>query len=385
MKQVSNRCKRDDTMFTLVLDMNNIMKISTVNHDMNNDGAEYGMIVTALRIIGDVLRKKDFNYCVACYDGIGSGVLRWKLYKDYKANRGKRYERHDPDNTEYEKGMYASELLMLEKARLKKIGSGDYEESEDEKFERQKYVIQNILEELCVRQYEFENVEGDDIVAYYVKNKKDNEKVVIVSSDKDLTQLISDSVIIYNPRMKDFITKDNSVSKIGITHENVVLEKMLCGDASDNIKGVRGIGEQTLIKLFPSIKSEKTDLNAILARSRELLDERTANKKKPLKTLENILNGVTDGCQGDKLYEINKRIIDLSEPLLTEDAMKELDEVLYAPIDTSDRDFKNIYNIIRENKIEHLYDEEKFGNLFSPYSRIVAMEKKRFKEFKENG
>ena len=73
-------------------------------------------------------------------------------------------------------------------------------------FARQKSILQHILDELCIRQYEFENVEGDDIISYCVQNKKDNEKIVIVSADKDLTQLISDTVIVYNPRNKEFIT-----------------------------------------------------------------------------------------------------------------------------------------------------------------------------------
>ena len=381
MKQVTKR-KTDslDYFYTVVLDMNNIMKISSVNHEMNSDGKEYGIVMTALRLIGDILKKKDFNYCIAAYDGIGSGVLRWKFYEDYKANRGKQYELHDPDMSDYDKKIIARRSIMLEAARQKREGSHS-RETDDENFERQKYVLQNILEELCIRQYEFENVEGDDIISYYVKHKKDNEKVVIVSSDKDLTQLISDTVIVYNPRMKDFITKDNSIEKIGITHENVVLEKILCGDVSDNIKGVKGMGEQTLIKLFPQIKTEKLNLKAVIERSEKLLRERKEAKKKPLKTLENIINGITDGCQGDKLYEINEKIIDLSEPLMTKEAEDELSEVLYAPIDTSDRDMKNVYRIIREKGMNKLSDEEKFGDVFASYSRIMMMEKKRYQEF----
>lgn len=381
MKQVTKR-KTDslDYFYTVVLDMNNLMKISSVNHEMNSDGKEYGIVMTALRLIGDILKKKDFNYCIAAYDGIGSGVLRWKLYEDYKANRGKQYELHDPDMSDYDKKIIARRNIMLEAARQKRE-NGHNRETDDENFERQKYVLQNILEELCIRQYEFENVEGDDIISYYVKHKKDNEKVVIVSSDKDLTQLISDTVIVYNPRMKDFITKDNSVEKIGITHENVVLEKILCGDVSDNIKGVKGMGEQTLIKLFPQIKTEKLNLKAVIELSKELLRERKEAKKKPLKTLENIINGTTDGCQGDKLYEINEKIIDLSEPLMTKEAEDELSEVLYAPIDTSDRDMKNVYRIIREKGMNKLSDEEKFGDVFASYSRIIMMEKKRYQEF----
>jgi 5'-3' exonuclease len=257
------------------------------------------------------------------------------------------------------------------------------EETEDESFARQKSIIQRILDELCIRQYEFENVEGDDIISYYVTAKKPDEKVVIVSSDKDLTQLISDTVVVYNPRKKEFITKDNAVDKIGIIPENIVLEKMICGDASDNIKGIKGVGNETLIKLFPQIKTEKLDLNAIIERSKALLEERKADKKKPLKSLENIINGVTMSCQGDKLYEVNKKIIDLSEPLLTDEAKEAMDNELYSPIDVPSMSIKNICEIVKEHKVNDILDETKFGNLLAPFSRIMMMEKRRYDdEFK---
>jgi hypothetical protein len=123
------------------------------------------------------------------------------------------------------------------------------------------------------------------------------------------------------------------------------------------------------------------DLNAIISRSKELLESRKAEKKKPLKSLENIVNGVTDGCQGDRIYEINKMIIDLSEPLLTKEAKSDLNDSLYVPIDTSDRNLKNVYKIIDTNKMYELTNESKFGNAFAPYSRIILMENKRYKEF----
>ena len=365
--------------YSCIFDMNNIMKIASVDHKMNNDGKEYGIILTSLRLIGDVLRKKDFDYCIAAYDGEGSGVLRWQLYKDYKANRDKNYEAHNPNKTDYDKYIenYAKNVLRYSREK------SEAKEKEEESFASQKEILQEILDELCIRQYEFENVEGDDIISYYVKTKKDNEKIVIVSSDKDLTQLISDTVIVYNPRLKDFITKDNAVEKLDIIPENIVLEKVICGDVSDNIKGVKGVGNDTLIKLFPQIKTEKIDLDFILRRSEELLEERKQNKKKPLKSLENILNGVTDGCQGDRLYEINQKIIDLSVPLLTNEAKESMDEESYAPIDTSDRSIKNVYNIVTENKINDILDERKFGDILEPFTRIITMENKHYGKFKE--
>lgn len=378
----ANGINTEPIFYSLVIDGNNLLKISLVDKTMNSKGEEYGAVMSFLRILGGILNKKDFNYCMVCWDGIGSGVLRWKLYEDYKANRGKNYFLHDPNMSEYDRKLleYQSKVIAYSKA---KRGIKE-DKSEEETFEREKTLIKSILEELCIRQYEYENTEGDDIIAYYTKHKKENEKVVIVSSDKDLTQLISDTVIIYNPRLRDFVTKDNSVEKIGITHENVVLEKILCGDASDNIKGVKGMGETTLLKLFPNLKTKKSDLRAVIERSKELLGKRREEKKKPLKSLENIINGVTDGCQGNKLYEINKAIIDLSEPLLTDEAKRELDNEMYGIMDTSDRDIKNVYKIINEANLTELMNENKFSNIFSPYSRIIMMEKKRFKNFKNS-
>jgi len=374
----ANNIQTRKQQYIAVIDGNNLLKIALVDKRENQNGLEYGGVFMFLKMLGGVLLKKDFDYCFVCWDGEGSGVLRWNYYKDYKANRDKHYEMQ---NDYYKKlNDYAKAVIAYSKSKRFNDNT-DYKETDEESFERQKFIIQSILEELCVRQHEYDKVEGDDIISYIVHNKHPEDKAVIVSSDKDLTQLISDTVIVYNPRTKIFITKDNSSDILGITHKNVVLEKMLCGDQSDNIKGVKGIGQSTLIKLFPEIVNEETNLECIIARSKELLAERKSQKKKPLKSLENIVNGVTDGCQGDKLYEVNRKIIDLSEPLLTKESMDELDDSLYVPIDTSERDIKNVYNIIYENGMNDLVDEEKFGNTFSPYGRIIMMEKRRYENF----
>jgi len=364
-------------VYTLLCDGNNLLKISLVNHRINEIGKDCGAVVTFLSMLGNILDKKDFDYCVTAWDGNQSGILRYKFYKDYKANRDKNYSSHESD-TEYDK-----KINEYVKRVLSHSNRNNTEETEDESFDRQKNIINNILEELCVRQYEFDSVEGDDIISYYVKNKKDNEKIVIVSSDKDLTQLISETVVVYNPRTKRFITKDNCVNEIGIRSDNVVVEKILCGDASDNIKGVKGIGSKTLIKLFPQLLTEKVDLETVVELSRVMLDKRKEERKKPLKSLENIINGITDGIQGDMLYEVNKKIIDLSEPLLTEESKYMLDDELYSPLDISNRGVKNIYKIVNEYKVNDLMDENKFGEVFSHYHRIIKRESERYDEFKK--
>ena len=385
MKQVvrkkraeANDVQIEKNIYTLLVDGNSLLKLSLVDKRMNNKGEEYGAIFLFLRILGNLLLKKDFNYCVVCYDGYNSGSLRYNIYKDYKANRDKHYELAG-GMTDYDKAIndYVKKVLNYSKANKKEVKRI---ETDDELFQRQREILQNILENLYVRQFIYDDVEGDDLIAYYVKNKLPNEKVVIVSGDRDLTQLISDDVCQYIPSLKKFVTSDNSVDILGMTHENILVKKIICGDASDNIKGIKGMGEQTLLKLFPEMKTEKTSLEAIVARSKELLSERKEQKKKPLKSLENIINGVTDGAQGKDIYEINKKIIDLSEPLLTEEALNGLKEEMYAPLSDDDRDIKNIYEIIEENERSDMLDEKKFGSLFGMYERIIKSEKEYAKK-----
>jgi len=383
MKQVvkknraeANGVSNEKSIYTLLVDGNNLLKISLVDKRMNDKGEEYGAVFLFLRQLGQLLQKKDFNYCIVCWDGYNSGVLRWNYYNDYKANRDKHYELAG-GMSEYDKYIndYVKKVLSYSKGIKKEVKRS---ETDDECFQRQREIIQNILENLYVRQFIYDDVEGDDLIAYYVQHKKPNEKIVIVSGDRDLTQLITDDVCQYIPTLKKFITPKNSVEELGITHENTLLKKIICGDSSDNIKGIKGLGEQTLIKLFPEIKDKKTSLEAVIERSNELLEERKAAKKKPLKSLENIVNGVTDGIQGNKIYEINKKIIDLSEPLLTNDAIGGLKEEMYAPLGNEDRDIKNVYTIIKENGMNDMLDESKFGALFGMYERIIKMEKEYF-------
>ena len=385
MKQVvrkkraeANNVSTDKLLYTLLIDGNNLLKISLVDKRMNDNGEEYGAVFLFLRQLGQLLQKKDFDFCIVCWDGDGSGVLRYKYYKDYKANRDKHYEAMEGE-TDYDKAIndYVRKVLAYSRSNKTEVKRG---ETDDECFQRQRALIQDILENLYIRQFIYDDVEGDDIIAYYVQHKKPNERVVIVSGDRDLTQLINDEVCQYIPTMKKFISPKNSVEELGMTHENTLVKKIICGDASDNIKGIKGMGEQTLVKLFPEMIDKKTSIEAVIERSKELLEERKAQKKKPLKSLENIVNGVTDGIQGKKIYEINKKIIDLSEPLLTKEALEGLNEEMYAPLGDDDRDIKNIYQIISNNGMNDLLDEKKFGSLFGCFERTIKSEKEYSKK-----
>ena len=84
---MANGISNEKSLYTLIIDGNNLLKISLVDKRMNSDGKEYGGVMTFLRKLGVLLNKKDFDYCIVSWDGMGSGIMRDRLYPDYKANR----------------------------------------------------------------------------------------------------------------------------------------------------------------------------------------------------------------------------------------------------------------------------------------------------------
>lgn len=382
MKQVikksikeANNISDEPLIYTLLVDGNNLMKIASVDKRINSKGEEYGIVFQFLWQLHKLLQVKDYNFVYVMFDGEKSGQLRYQFYQDYKANRDKNYELNG-EKSEYDKQIDDYVKKVLNYAKNKQKIEVKRDETEEESFERQKIILSQILEELFVRVCESSEVEGDDLIAYYVKNKKSNERIVIVSGDRDLTQLINDEVCIYIPSLKKYISPKNHIQELGYTHENVLIKKILCGDTSDNIKGIKGMGETTFFKLFPDAKTKKYTLDDIFVETQKLIENRAKEKKKPLQVTENILNRVTIGSQGKDIYEINDKLINLSNPLLTKEAIEDMEMIMYAPLDPEGRDLTNIYQIIQDYEMIDMLDEKKFGNLFSAFYKLIDTEKK---------
>ena len=232
------------------------------------------------------------------------------------------------------------------------------------------------LEELFVRVVCCDKTEADDFIGYYVSHKEPNERIVICSNDRDLTQLISEDVIVYIQSMHEFINTRNHTEKLGYDYRNVKLKKVICGDASDNIKGIKGVGEKTLFENFPEIKEREVTLEEVIGKARRLNEERIEAKKKPLKWAENIVNAVTDGCQGDRVYEVNDEIIDLKNPLMTEESKELIESYMGSPMDPDGRSFANLYGILMEAGVDSFRDESRFGNFFNIFNYLIDSEKK---------
>ena len=121
-------------------------------------------------------------------------------------------------------------------------------------------VAKNMLDAMGIKYYEIDNYEADDIIGTFAKYcdiPDDDYEGLIVSSDKDLIQLISPQVEMKLLKSKDYVryNVNNFKKEWGIDPINIIDLKALMGDSSDNIPGVKGIGEKTALKLLHQYKT----------------------------------------------------------------------------------------------------------------------------------
>ena len=368
-------CKQ--TFNTLLVDGSNILELSSLgDKTISSSGKPIGGIFQFFLQLKILLQKGNFRYVYVFWDGNSSGNLRYNLNREYKLNRDKEFEDDGLSDYMKEVNNKISNMYSYFKKKQKDPVKLEEQKKHKEIFYWQRDIIMEMLEELFIRQCVCDKTEADDFIGYYVSHKKDNERIVIVSNDRDLTQLISEDVIVYVQSLKTFVNTKNHTDIMGYNYQNVVLKKILCGDASDNIKGIKGLGEKTLFNNFEEFKKRKVTLEEVIEKASKINEQRISEKKKPLKWAENIVNKVTDGCQGEKIYDINKKIIDLHNPLMTDEAKEVIEGMMYAPIDPTDRTMENLYNIIVKYDIDTLKDTTTFGNFFSEFMYLIDKEKK---------
>jgi DNA polymerase-1 len=324
---------------TLLVDGNNLFKIGFHGvRDLYSDGDHLGGIYHFINILRRFLEEHDHDKVVVFWDSNSS--IRKSIYPQYKANR-----RQDMNEDKYQS-------YLNQQARVKEY-----------------------LEEIFVRQVEMINNEADDLIAYYCKVAT-NEEIIIFSADKDLTQLINENISVYSPISKQYFKNgDNiTINKVEIPHYNVLLCKVFTGDKSDNIDGIEGLGEKTLIKYFPQVQEKPCTIE-------ELLDiARNIPQKKPIKTLSNILTGKTKSTiLGEEFYNTNKQIVDLSNPLITDDGKTLVEQIYRDSIDPTDRGYKNLMRMMMEDGLFKYLpkDDEAWVNFLTPFTKLIRKEKRK--------
>ena len=343
--------KRKKYTNTLLVDGDSLFKTAYYGaKDLYYKETHIGGIFQFLTMLRKCLNEYRYDRVFIFWDGRFSGRLRYDLYKDYKANRDKDfYTPMDPSDPE----------LFIQKERVKQYG-----------------------EELFIRQFQDDIIEADDAIGHYCNNIKDDEKVVILSNDRDMCQLIDDKVGIYLINLKRIVTKDNYNDIFNHHYTNLKLIKVIAGDSSDNIKGIKGVKEKTLLKYFPELSIRPLTLEEIMCKIEVLQKER----KGRLKTLDNIVNKISVGVQGENIFEINEKIINLKSPLLTETSVIELDTLFDTSIDPEGRNTKNVIKMMLEDGLVMAIPggREGYINFLRPFLRVIKKEKKYFKNQNQN-
>jgi len=222
----------------ILIDSNNLAYIAYYSLGELSEGEERtGTIFGFLNIVNRIAGRFGPNM-VFCFDSKTN--LRKEADKEYKANR-----RKDMTTDEaIEMAAMHKQITQLRREILPSLG-----------FKNTK----------VKRGYE-----GDDIIAYYAK-KYTNKTIIIVSTDKDLYQLLTKSVSIYNPRTHNIYTIKSFIKEYGVKPNKWAKVKAIAGDSSDNIKGVWKVGEKTAIKYIKGQLKTTTKAYDNIALSKEAI------------------------------------------------------------------------------------------------------------------
>jgi len=186
-------------------------------------GEEVGALYGFNRFLLKILKEKNPQFMVVCYDSPVK-TFRYELFNEYKANRKKT----------------------------------------DEALIRQIDLSKDLVKALGIKEITINGYEADDIIAAIsYKLSLENYKVIIISHDKDLTQLIGDNIFIWDGISKEYFGREYVISKFGLLPEKMVDYLSLIGDTSDNVPGVKGIGPKMALKLIEKYGSIENIIDKI--------------------------------------------------------------------------------------------------------------------------
>jgi 5'-3' exonuclease len=267
----------------LVDAMNLFIRSYAAVPSMDEDGNHIGGMMGFLKSLGLAIRTFKPTRCVVVFDGKGGSQRRRKIYPQYKANR-------------------------KPPVRLNRTYDLTTDEQEKENMKWQLITLIEMVECLPVTILALDNVEADDVIAYLSQLvTQEGGKSIVYSTDKDFFQLVSEDVKVYSPVKKKTFDVDVILEDYGIHPNHFHFFRALNGDKSDNINGVKGVGETTIKKYIPEI----ADPNATI--SVDFLEQKYANEKKVPKMIQNIL-------ANKNIVERNLQLMNLHEGIMSNDA-----------------------------------------------------------------
>lgn len=222
----------------LLIDAFNLFSRHYIRHPgMSTLGHQTGGIVGFMNAVADLSMQLQPSAVYIVWEGGGS-VRRKAIYSDYKSNR--------------------------RPPRLNRYYEDDIPDSNENRMHQVKFLVE-IFKHVPVCQLFLDGCEADDVIGYVCRNKFRGKMKVIASSDKDYYQLLDSTTVLYSWASKKYLGQSDVKNEYNITPTNFSLAKAICGDPSDNIPGVKGVGFKTLAKRFNFAVDETLSINDVIA------------------------------------------------------------------------------------------------------------------------
>ena len=294
----------------LIVDgLNLYLRAFAVNGALNDNGVPVGGLTGFLRSLAYAIREVNPTRVIIAYDGQGGSQRRRKIHPEYKANRkpGKRITRWDA----FKNATEEKDAMKIQFSRLIEY-----------------------LDFLPINVISIDKIEADDTIAYIAHTLLD-EDVTILSADQDFLQLVNERITVWSPTKKKFYTPRMVEADYGVPAHNFLMYKVLMGDKSDNIEGVKGLGPKKLPKIVPDLLTQTTlDLDFILEHAGK--GEEPMHKKI---------------SESETQLRLNEELMDLHNPPVSGELKLQIKRLIEAPI-----------NLLSRNDFIMMYSDDQLGN-----------------------
>jgi DNA polymerase-1 len=279
--------KPSENKNVLVIDsLNLFFRNFSVINTLNNKGDHIGGLGGFLKSLGYLIKQTDPSQIYLVFDGENSSLNRKNILPEYKSGRAS--------------------------IRINSKGIFDDKDEEIDSQINQISRLFQYLKVLPVKLLVLEKSEADDIIAYLSSVLTDN-KIYIVSNDKDFLQLIKPNITVFRPTEKIYYSPELVKQKFGVLVENFILYKTLLGDSSDKVIGVKGLGEKKLLSKFPQLTEKVLSLDDIFSICEENIKEHIIYAR--------IL-------QDYKRIQQNYKLMDLSEPMIDHEGEEYINNII---------------------------------------------------------
>lgn len=265
LRQTEVESTHKNSRVLIVDGLNTFIRAYAASPVTNSDGEHVGGISGFLMSVGSAIKAINPTRLIITFDGKNGSARRKSIYPDYKAKR---------------------------KVTIR-LNRSETVDKQDNQLQQLVRLVQ-YLEVLPSTTIVLDGCEADDVIAYisndYLLHK--DSQVFIMSSDKDFMQLIDTRVHVWSPTKKKMFYVEDVLDTFGVLPSNFALYRALIGDDSDNIPGVNGVGDKTVLDKFPKLGTDKMSLDEFFDYVRVLATDSKAK----------IYQKVLDAEQDVRLY-----------------------------------------------------------------------------------